>query len=405
MIDYFKRSWAVVNLDHIAHNYKIIRNMLPARCMVMGVVKADAYGHGDKYIADQLVRLGVDWFGVSNLEEALSLRQQGIYHPILIFGVTPAENVRELNEYNLTQAVYSSSYAKELAAAAEAADVGLQIHIKVDTGMSRLGFVVDNGFLESSVEEIVEICEMPCFNPQGIFTHFACADELNEDSAAYTKDQYVKFCSIIQRLEERGVTFAIRHCCNSAGTICYPEMHMDMVRPGVVLYGLNPSDDCAGKVDLRPAMELYSSVSMVKEIATGTTVSYGRCYTAHRPTKIATVAIGYADGYERELSNKARMLVRGKFANVIGRVCMDQLVLDVTHIDGVKAGDTVTIVGRDGDNVLTFDEMADLSGTISYEKVCLIGKRVPRIYRQNGKDIGVVDYIRAPFIGVKNGGY
>jgi alanine racemase len=260
--------------------------------------------------------------------------------------------------------------------------------------MSRLGFVVDNGFAESSLAEIAEICRMPCFHAQGIFTHFAVADEENRESVAFTKAQFAKFQELVEKLEARGIPFAIRHCCNSAGTIRYPEMHLDMVRPGVILYGLDPSEDCAGKVDLQPVMELYSCVSMVKEIADGTTVSYGRLYTAHRPTKVATVPIGYADGYERELSNKARMLVRGQYAPVIGRVCMDQLMLDVTHIGGVVPGDLVTIVGEDGGSRLTFDEMASLSGTINYEKVCLIGKRVPRIYRQNGKDIGVVDYIR-----------
>ncbi|MDL2232853.1 alanine racemase [Ruminococcaceae bacterium OttesenSCG-928-L11] len=394
MTDYLKRSWAVVNLNHLEHNFRLIRQTVSPHCMIMGVIKADAYGHGDKYIADQLVRLGVNWFGVSNLEEALSLRQQGIYHPILVFGVTPSENVRLLNEYNVTQTIYSAEYARELHAMAEEAGVGVQIHIKLDTGMSRLGFVLDNGFADTSLHEIEEICAMPRFNAQGIYTHFACADELNDDSIQYTRGQFARFMAVLEQLEARGLTFAIRHCCNSAGTINYPDMHLDMVRPGVILYGLNPSDDCAGKADLRPVMELYSSVSMVKEIAEGTPVSYGRCYTAHRTTKVATVAIGYADGYERELSNKARMLVRGQYANVIGRVCMDQLMLDVTHIDGVKAGDLVTIVGEDGSARLTFDEMAELSGTINYEKVCLIGKRVPRLYRQNGKDVGVVDYIR-----------
>ncbi|MDR2933438.1 MAG: alanine racemase [Oscillospiraceae bacterium] len=394
MIDYLRRSWAVVNLNNVAHNFTALKRVLTPGCKVMAAVKADAYGHGDKYIADQLVRLGVDWFGVSNLEEALSLREQGIYHPILIFGVTPPENVRQLNEYNLTQSIYSLPYARELHAAAQAAGVGIQVHIKIDMGMSRLGFVLDNGFAEISAGEIKEVCRMPRFQAQGIFTHFACADERNDDSMAYTRGQYRKFCALIARLEQEGVTFSIRHCCNSAGAIGYPDMHMDMVRPGIVLYGLSPSDDCAGMIDLKPAMELYSCVSMVKEIADGTPVSYGRCYTAHRKTKVATVAIGYADGYERELTNKARMLVRGQYANVIGRVCMDQLMLDVTHIDGVAAGDVVTIVGEDGGRRLTFDEMAALSGSINYEKVCLIGKRVPRIYRQDGKDIGVVDYIR-----------
>lgn len=396
MIEYLKRSWAVINLDNVAHNIDAIKQALTPGCMLMGVVKADAYGHGDKYIADQLVKQGVNWFGVSNIDEALSLRTQGIFHPILIFGFTPAEHAALLNEYNLTQTIYSLDYARELQEAAAAASVDVGIHIKVDTGMSRLGFVVDNGFAAASAAEIAEVHAMPNLVAGGIFTHFAVADELEEESVAYTRWQYEQFRALVDTLAGRGVTFSIHHCCNSGGFLNYPEMHMDMVRPGIITYGLNPSEDCAraAKLDLRPAMEFYSIVSQVKEIAGGTTVSYGRCYTAHRPTRAATVPIGYADGYERELSNKSRVLVRGQYANVIGRVCMDMLMLDVTHIPGVTPGDIVTIVGTDGGNTLTFDEMARLSGTISYEKVCLIGKRVPRIYRQNGKDVGVVDFIR-----------
>lgn len=393
MIDYLKRSWAVVNLDNIDHNVQSVKASLSKGCMIMGVVKADAYGHGDKFIADRLVRRGVDWFGVSNLEEALSLRGNGIFHPILIFGPTPAEHAKTLNTYNLTQTVYSAEYGFRLHRAAMAAGVELNIHVKADTGMSRLGFVLDNGFAGRSAAEIAEICALPNFNAQGLFTHFASADELTDDAVAYTRGQYAKFLELISRLDGMGVRFAIKHCCNSAAMILFPEMHMDMVRPGIALYGLSPSPDCAGRLNLKPAMELFSVVSMVKRIAEGTPVSYGRCYTAHRETAVATVPIGYADGYERELSNKAKMLVRGKLAPVIGRVCMDQLMLDVTHIPGVKEGDPVTIVGQDGENSLTFDEMAALSGTINYEKVCLIGKRVPRIYRQNGKDVGVVDFI------------
>lgn len=394
MHNYLKRSWAVVNMDAIAHNIRTIQRNLTPGCRMMGVVKADAYGHGDKFIADQLVKQGVDWFGVSNIVEAISLRSQGIFHPILIFGFTPAEYARALNEYHLTQSIYSLAYAREMQAAAQAAGVNIGIHIKIDTGMSRLGFVLDNGVAQDTVSAIEQICGMPNLTAGGIFTHFAVADEQEASSAAYTKQQFAQFQTLLTALAQKGISFPIRHCCNSAGMICYPEMHLDMVRPGIVLYGLSPSTDCAGKLDLRPAMELYSCIVQVKEIAKDTTVSYGRCYTAHRNMRVATVPVGYADGYERELGNKSRVLVRGQFANVIGRVCMDQMMLDVTHIPDAAPGDIVTIVGSDGANTLTFDEMARLSGTISYEKICLIGKRVPRIYRQNGKDIGIVDYIR-----------
>ena len=321
-------------------------------------------------------------------------KTQPIFQPILIFGVTPPEHADVLAQYNLTQTVHSLEYARALDAAACEAGVWLTAHIKLDTGMSRLGFVLTGGDRARSLDEAALACGCGRLRMQGIYTHFACADELGEDSDAFTRGQFSLFLQALAELEAGGLSFAIRHCCNSAAAINYPEMHLDMVRPGIALYGLSPSRDCRGKIDLKPAMSLYSCVAMVKEIDEGSFVSYGRCYTAHRRMRVATVPIGYADGYERELTNKGRMLVRGRFANVIGRVCMDQLMLDVTHIEGVREGDTVTIVGGDSGRVLTFDEMAELSGTINYEKVCLIGKRVPRIYRQNGKDVGVVDYIR-----------
>ena len=394
MQDYLRRSWAVVDLGCLEHNVAAIRERLSTRCMIMGVVKADAYGHGDKYVSDQLVRMGVEWLGVSNLEEALSLREQGIFHPILIFGITPPEYASMLTEYNLTQTIHSLDYAEQLNAVAHGAGVTVQCHIKTDTGMSRLGFVFTNGYEKQSVEEILKACALPCLRIPGIYTHFSVADDLSEESIFYTKGQFELFRQAVERLEIRGVYFTLRHCCNSAGIINYPEMHLDMVRPGILLYGLEPSEECRDRLDLQPVMQLYSAISMVKEIDRGTSVSYGRRYTSHRRMKIATVPIGYADGFGRELSNKARMLVRGRFVSVIGRVCMDQLMLDVTHVEGVREGDLVTIVGCDGENSLTFDEMANMSGTINYEKTCLIGKRVPRVYRYHGKDIGVVDYIR-----------
>jgi alanine racemase len=394
MIDYLRRSWAVVDLDRVGHNVQSLRGILSAGTKIMGVVKADAYGHGDQFITEQLLGLGVDWFGVSNLEEAVSLRERGISLPVLIFGVTPPEYAKTLAEHNLTATVHTLAYAKALDAAAKKADVTVEAHIKLDTGMSRLGFVMTDGYFAPSVEEAAACCALGRLRIPGIYTHFAVADEPGGDSAAFTRSQFALFQRAVAALEGRGLRFALTHCCNSAASICYPEMHLDMVRPGILLYGLNPSRDLAGRLDLQPVMGLYSCVAMVKEIDEGTFVSYGRIYTAHRRMKVATVPIGYADGYERELSNKARMLVRGRIANVIGRICMDQLMLDVTHIEGVREGDLVTIVGPDGGHTLTFDEMAELSGTINYEKVCLIGKRVPRVYRRGGEEIGVVDYIR-----------
>lgn len=393
MVEFLKRSWAVVNLDHIDHNINSIKTLLSDNCMLMGVVKADAYGHGDKYIADELVRLGVNFFGVSNLNEAISLRHQGIFHPILILGPSPVEVVSSLNEYNLTQTVHSLEYAQSLQEAAAYADVKLQIHVKVDTGMSRIGFVTINGGMACAKEQIKTVYHLPNLVCEGIFTHFAVADDPDGDNGGYTRAQYARFEKLIGELIQEGCNFRLKHCCNSAATLNYPEMHLDMVRPGILLYGMLPSGGCSGKIDLKPAMELYSTVTMVKTIQAGTSVSYGRTFTAEEDTVVATVPIGYADGYDRILSNRARMIVNGHYARVIGNICMDQLMLDVTGIPEVKTGDIVTIVGKQGDCEVTFDELAALSGSINYEKICVIGKRVPRIYRHHGKDVGMVDYV------------
>ena len=394
MTDFLRRSWAVVDLGRLERNVQAVRSGLSLGTMLMGVVKADAYGHGDRYVASRLAELGVDWFGVSNLDEAVSLRAHGICKPVLIFGITPPEHVKTLAEYNITATIHSLEYARALDKAAEAAGVFVQGHLKLDTGMSRLGFVMTGSEYDTVLAEAAEACRLSRLKIPGVYTHFSCADELDEDSIAFTRGQFEYFLGAVGQLEKSGIRFAVKHCCNSAATMLYPEMHLDMVRPGIILYGLSPGRELNGRAELCPVMDLFSCITMLKEIDEGRFVSYGRCYTAHRKMKVATVPIGYADGYSRELTNKARMLVRGHFANVIGRVCMDQLMLDVTHIEGVRAGDIVTIVGEDSGRRLGFDEMADLSGSINYEKTCLIGKRVPRIYRQGGKDIGVVDYIR-----------
>lgn len=392
MDGYLKRSWAVVDLDVIGHNADIIRNAIRPGAMMMGVIKADAYGHGDRYVASELIRRGVDWLGVSNLVEALALRRDGVKLPILILGYTPPQEAQQLADNDITQTVFSLDYAHALSDALHRGK--LNIHIKVDTGMSRLGFCADAGVLSKSVGEVKAICALKGIAPRGIFTHFACADMLDDDSVAYTRGQYAKLTSLIGALKDLGIEFQVRHCCNSAGTMNYPDMHLDMVRAGIILYGLNPSGQCEGKLDIRPAMSLYSYIAQVKEVQQGTCISYGRTFTAPDRRIVATVPIGYADGYGRDLSNRAQMLVGGQFAPVIGRVCMDQLMLDITDIPDVAAGDKVTVVGLDGENTLTFEDLAKLSGTIGYEKACLVGKRVPRVYVRNGQEIAVLDDIR-----------
>lgn len=382
-----------MDLDKIDYNINAIKAKLRPECMIMGVVKADAYGHGDKYIADELVKLGVNWFAVSNLNEAMSLRNQGIYHPILILGTTPPNKAKVLCEYNITQAVFSVEYAKKLQQQAERTGVTVACHIKVDTGMGRIGFEAEPS-PDSAVAQIKEVCRYPNLRCDGIFTHFSSADEYNEESIAFTKAQYQTFITICDKLSAQGVKFAVRHCCNSGGIVNYPEMHLDMVRAGVLIFGHVPDPACNGKIDLKPAMELHSVISMVKDIKKGAQLSYGRTYTAPHDMRVATVPIGYADGYHRMLSNRGSMLVNGQFAHIVGRICMDQLMLDVTGIPDVSDGMQITIVGEEGGNRISMEEVAAMTDTVHYEIMCVLGRRVPRVYRRNGKDIGVVDYVR-----------
>ncbi len=392
MVDYLRRSWAVVNLDNVAHNVREIRKKIRPDCMIMGVVKADAYGHGDKFIVDELIKLGVNWFAVSNINEAMSLRTQGIFHPILILGTTPPARAKQLCEYNITQTVYSMDYARELQEEAEKQGVTVQCHIKVDTGMGRIGFDASN--LEEAVEQIKETCGFRNLHCDGIFTHFSSSDEYNPSSIDYTRQQFQLFKEVIDSLEKQGIRFALHHCSNSGGIVNYPEYHWDMVRAGILLYGLIPDAGCKGKISLKPVMELKAVISMVKSVKAGSKISYGRTFTAPRDMRIATVPIGYADGYHRSLSNRGKMLVNGKYAKIVGRICMDQLLLDVTEIPEAQEGMEATIVGQDGDKTITMEEIARLSDTVHYEIMCIIGKRVPRVYTRNGETVGVVDYIR-----------
>ena len=398
MNDYLKRTWAEINLNHIAGNVKAIQACLRPGCQMMGVVKADAYGHGDKYAADCLRRQGVTWFGVSNLEEALSLRRQGFTENILIFGITPASHAGTLACHSITHSVFSLEYAEKLSAAAAALGVEVPVHIKLDTGMGRIGFSTFEG-PEQAAACAGKVYGLSGLKPSGIFTHFAVADESSEESRQYTLTQFKRFEETCGELERKGFPCGLRHCCNSAAMLGYPEMHLDMVRPGNIIYGLYPSIDCLRerKINLNPAMELKSMVSMVKEMDGGRSVSYGRTYETQGRRIIATVPIGYADGYTRRLSNKARVLIHGQYAPQVGNVCMDQMMVDVTDIaqtSPVREGDIVTLFGRQGGREIPVEELAELTGTINYEIVCVLGRRVPRIYIENGEKIAVVDYIR-----------
>ena len=382
------RAWAEINLDNIAHNVKEIRRVTNKNAEIMGVVKADAYGHGVFEVTRTLLANGVSRLAVSMLDEAIQLRREGIEVPILVLGYTDPARSNEILEYDVTQSVYSHELAQALSKEAVRQGKKVKLHIKIDTGMSRIGFMP--GY--SAVKNVMEIEKLPNVIIEGLFTHFASADEKDRD---YTLMQFEKFMSICCELQRIGIHIPVKHCANSAGIIEYPEMHLDMVRPGIILYGMYPSNEvCKDKIDLKPAMTLKANVIMVKEIEQNTPISYGRIFTTERKSKIATIPIGYADGYSRMLSNKGRVLINGQFAPVVGRICMDQCMIDVTDIEGsIEVGDEVVLIGEQGQKNISVEDVADTIGIINYELVCIVGKRIPRAYVQNGKISKILNYL------------
>lgn len=393
MSEFLKRTWAEIHLDRLQGNFQAIQASLAPGSQAMAVVKADGYGHGAAAAAKALRQAGAAWFGVSNLEEAVQLRRAGIDGDILILSFTPPEEAGRLAEFAVTQTVLSRPYAEELDAAAQAAGVRVRVHLKVDTGMSRVGFLYHREGDEAVLDDMAAACRLPHLTAEGIFTHFASADE--EEDGGFTRRQFALFMDAVWRLEKRGVSFALRHCCNSAATLRYPEMHLDMVRPGIILYGLSPAPWMEGMLPLDPVMELKTTVSMIKDLPADTPVSYGRIYTTGEARRVATVPIGYADGYPRVLSNRADMLLAGRRVRVVGRVCMDQCMLDVTGLD-VRESMVATVFGRDGEAFLPVEELADHMGTINYEVVCQISKRVPRLFVRDGQVVGQLNYIVSP---------
>ncbi len=392
MKEFLRRTWAQINLDAIENNIFQIKSLLNAGTMLCATVKADCYGHGYAFTAAAMSDAGADWFSVSNLSEALQLRRAGIKKPVLILGYTPPEHVKELVYNDISQAVYSYEYAKALSLQAQLAGVRVNAHIKIDTGMSRIGFVYHDNVEDSRViDEIAEIASFDGINTEGIFTHFASADSV--DGELFTRIQYELFCSAVDCLSQMGVNFTVRHCSNSAAILNFPEMNFDMVRAGIILYGHYPSEQVRKSIKLLPVMELKTVVSMVKEIPADTPVSYGGTFVSSDVRTVATVPIGYADGYPRLISNKMYMLVNGKKAPVIGNVCMDQTVIDVTGIDGVKEGKTITVFGYDNGSYLGVNEIAKKAGLLNYEILCGLSRRVPRVYIRENEIIETTDYM------------
>lgn len=374
MDEFTKRTWAEISLKAIEHNYRELRSKLPEGCRFMALVKANAYGHGAIPIASMLESIGCDYFAVSCIDEAEELRGAGIAAPILILGYTPPEYAERLAKENITQAVSGLEAAAAYSEALSGTGRTLRVHLKLETGMGRTGFDVKRG----DAAEVIEALKLPSLDAEGVFTHFAVSDEPSRDE--YTQKQLAAFRAAVERIEAgSGHSFKIRHCTNSGAMINYPQTYMDMVRPGVALYGLYPAKERGG-VELIPAMQLKSRVYAITEHPAGDSISYGCTFTAPRDMRLAVIPIGYADGLHRVLSNEVEFLIHGRRVKQVGRICMDMCMADVTDIPDVMVGDVVTVFGRDGDALLPVEEMAGKAGTINYEIICDVSPRVKRVY-------------------------
>lgn len=369
-----QRTWAQISLSALEHNYRSLRAMLPTGCRFLGVVKANAYGHGAVRVAQKLVELGCEMLAVACMDEALELRRAGIVAPILILGITPSEFAEQVVEHDITQTVFTTELAQALSQAAGRMGKTARVHIKLDTGMSRVGVLAHEP--GRAAKEVAGLCALPHLEHEGIFTHFANADGDEE----YTMLQFTRFLDTVWELEKNhGITFPIRHCAASAAALKYPCTHLDMVRPGIALYGHYPDPDCRGLdgPGLVPVMSVYSRVAAVRDVPAGTPVSYGGTSVVERDSRLAVLPIGYGDGFFRLLSNRFWVEFNGRRAPIVGRICMDMCMVDVTDLPDIKAGDMATIFGPDK----PLEEAADLLGTIQYELLCDVSPRMPRLYQ------------------------
>ncbi|WP_297436694.1 alanine racemase [uncultured Clostridium sp.] len=378
--------WAEVNLDNIKSNMKAIKKMTKNK-KIIGVVKADAYGHGAIDVAPVLLEEGADKLAVAVITEALELRSAGIKSDIMILGYTPLTFSEKLIVEDIEQTVYSLDYARGLAREALKLNTKAKIHLAIDTGMGRIGFLPEEDY-----EEILKVCRLPGLEVIGIFTHFATADERDKD---YTRMQFDKFKKICDKLEREGIHIPLKHSSNSAAIMDLQETYLDGVRPGIIMYGYYPSKDVKIKeLKLKPALTLKTNIVHLKTLNKDMYISYGRKFkTGRKETKVATLPIGYADGYTRLLNGKAKVIIRGKLAPVIGNICMDQCMIDVTDIEEVALGDEVILIGESNGVKFNADDIANLIGTINYEIICMLKNRVPRIYLKNGEISKVRNYL------------
>jgi len=365
-----------INLEAIAHNIQAIRQKVGQAVKIMAVVKGDGYGHGALEVAKVALRSGAGYLAVAIPEEGVELRLAGIKAPILIFGLTPPGKVQDVVRYDLAQTICTTESAEALSAKAQELGKVAKVHIKVDTGMSRIGVIP-----EDAVKFVKEVAKLEAIDIEGIYTHFSVADSMsNAEDRTFTELQIIRFKEVIAELEGDGIQIPLKHAANSAGTLEFSSSYFDMVRPGIIIYGLNPSEEVTDVVNLEPAMSFKTAIVYLKTVPPGASIGYGRTFITEKESVIATLPVGYADGYNRLLSNKGQVLVRGKRAPVIGRVCMDMTMIDVSHIPEAKIGDEVVLYGKQGCAEVPVGEIANNIGTIPYEVVTVVGKRVPREY-------------------------
>ncbi len=374
-----RRTWAEVSLPNLTHNYKALRAMIHQDCRLMGMVKSDAYGHGALPISRHLEQLGADYLGVACLDEALELREGGVCLPILILGGTAPEDAALLLRHQLAQTIYDLEQARCFAAQAQSLGGTLTVHLKVDTGMTRLGFFCDEAHEEEALLQLRRVFNLPALHIEGIFTHFADSD----GDEAYTKRQMTRFLSLLDKLSAHGCQAPMRHAANSAATLYYPDTHLDMVRPGIALYGHHPAPEREDQCRLLPVMELRSRITAVRPVPAGASVSYGQTAVLQRDSLLAVIPIGYGDGFSRGFSNCFTVSMQGKRVPIVGRVCMDMCMVDVTELPETQPGDEAVIYSYDAKSGQSVELGAAKAHTITYELLCALSKRIPRIYRDN----------------------
>ena len=374
-----KRTWAEISLDNLTHNFETIRHQVGPKAKLLGVVKADAYGHGAVRVAKHLERLGAGYLAVSNLDECEELRVNGIMLPILMLGFTPADQAERILKNDMTQAVPNLAIAEAYSSAAVHAGGTMKVHIKLDTGMGRLGFQCDDAHFDASLRDILKILTLPGLDVEGVFTHFCVSDEAADECVEFTKVQHDRFLRMIDAAETQGnFRFRLHHCCNAGGIASYPEWAWDMVRCGIILYG---TGDLAERMGMKPVMTVKTTVSTIKDFDPDTSISYGRQFFTTRPSRIAVLPIGYADGLFRALSGKLRVLTPYGEAQQVGRICMDMCMIDVTDLPQLRVCDEIEVFGEHQ----LIETAAKQCGTISYELLCAVSKRVPRYYYLGGK--------------------